>query len=418
MVNLVFDNNAERSDSIAESVGDFLSLVTTLEESVNAPIVVFQDGKSKAFYIKCNIIASDAARLSDTNAKLNVDSDEGFRANRKLLLKNTTYLKMREDAQEGREFNDIIVEYLTTYNSTQPLKVWGGQHRIRAIIDASGQGIRYHGFRVYFDLSKAQRTELALISNTNISVSNDTFDRMVEETIFGDVLRKWCQRVNLIPENEDFPDVGSTSEFITVKLARTFIINFYLGIASRDRLGSDALDDRCYEPMVAGSGINPDPLYEKFMRERNILDDKFLIDAGTCFAILHEAQRTNVAGSKKIKNLKPFRNKALVVSVLCGWSFVAGLLQSNPKRLKNHYRVPKTSAKIPDPLHAEAMSRFHHDKDKETYRGLGTRESLEERRRLAQLFLNRSVDGGAITKNAMKDAVSQAIAYRLLGKVG
>ena len=418
MANIVFDVNAIESRAIENSVQEFLDLVRTLEENTQAPIVVFQDGKSEAYYIKCTIKAADAAKLADTNAKLNVESDEAFRANRELLLENKTYMKMKEDAKEGREFNDIIVEYSTIYIPEKPLKVWGGQHRIHAIIHAGNKPSRYHGFRVYFGLSRVQRTEVALISNTNISVSNDTFDRMVEETIFGDVLRIWCQRVNLIPADKDFPDVGSKAELITVKLARTFIINFYMGKESKVNLGSESLDERCYEPYVAASGINADPLYEKIVSERNILEDESLLEAGLEFARLHETQRNAVINSSRIRNRKPFRNKALVVSVLCGWSFVAGLLQLNPERLSNHFRIPKTSAKIPDPLNAEEMSNFHHNTDKPTYRGLGTRESIEERRRLAHLFLTRSVDEAAITKKLMNDAVREAVAYRLLGKIG
>ena len=43
---------------------------------------------------------------------------------------------------------------------------------------------RYHGFCVYFDLSKEQITEVAVISNTNIAFFNDAFYRMIEDTIF------------------------------------------------------------------------------------------------------------------------------------------------------------------------------------------------------------------------------------------
>lgn len=163
------------------------------------------------------------------NAKLNPSDAESFRANRELLTEHNTYKRMLSDAKDGREFNDIIVEYAKSYTPDKPLKIWGGQHRARAIKEAYDQTkiSRNHGFRIFFDLTKQQRTEIALISNTNIAVSNDLFDRLQEETFVGLKLRKWCYDVGLLKAEDDFPDQGSRSEKITVKLARTFITNFF-----------------------------------------------------------------------------------------------------------------------------------------------------------------------------------------------
>jgi hypothetical protein len=60
-------------------------------------------------------------------------------------------------------------------------------------------------------------------------VSNDTFDRIIEDTIYGGKLRTWCQQIGFLDETEDFPDVGSRSEKITIKKGRSFVVNFYLG---------------------------------------------------------------------------------------------------------------------------------------------------------------------------------------------
>jgi hypothetical protein len=91
-------------------------------------------------------LRDDAVPLCDLNAKLDPSKPESYRANRQLLKKNHTYLKMVEDAKKGREFNDIIVEYNTSDEPDKPLKVWGGQHRISAISEAANQSNRYHGF--------------------------------------------------------------------------------------------------------------------------------------------------------------------------------------------------------------------------------------------------------------------------------
>ncbi len=179
-MNIIFDSNATKDSKVEGAVIDFLHVVKSLEVFHNMPIIVFQDGVKGSYYIKCSLLAEDASRLCDLNAKLDVKNPESYRANRELLLGHDTYLKMQSDSVDGREFNDIIVEYNTAYERDIPLKVWGGQHRISAIKKGGKQKNRYHGFRIYFLLSKEQRTEVALISNTNISVSNDTFDRMCE----------------------------------------------------------------------------------------------------------------------------------------------------------------------------------------------------------------------------------------------
>ena len=204
MVNILFDNRAENNSQAKDQVSEFLKKNKTLEVKHNMPIIIFQDGASGAYYIKSSLLASDATKLCDLDAKLDISSTDSYKTNRQLFLKHMTYQRMAADAIKGREFNDIIVEYTLEYTPDKPLKVWGGQHRIKAISGAYEKSNRYHGFRIYFNLNKGQRTELALVSNTNISVSNDTFDRIIEETVFGGILRKWCQQVGFLNEKKTF----------------------------------------------------------------------------------------------------------------------------------------------------------------------------------------------------------------------
>jgi len=415
---IIFEENAKPNATVEKLVQEFLNLKGILEVAQEMPVVIFQDGMSGAYYIKCSILASDVVDLCDLNAKLDINNPEGFRANRELMLTNYTYLKMERDALKGREFNDVIVEYNTSYSREKPLKVWGGQHRVSAISKAGVQQHRFHGFRIYFNLSKEQRNEVALISNTNIAVSNDTFDRMVEETMFGDVLRIWCQHVGFLNTKEDFPDTGSRSEKITVKKARTFITNYYLGKQIGTNLETSDLDKRVYEPYLTETGTSLDPKYDEIMRSNNILDDAQLLEAGKRFLALHHAQVKAISEEKKRRNTKAYKNKAMVESVLCGWSFISGLLQSHPERLKKHYVIPKVSGRIHDPLNADEMSKYKHDSDKATYRGLGTRSALKDRQRMAQLFLARTTkdDNAQIDKDLMYSAVSQVVGLLSLSK--
>jgi hypothetical protein len=153
-----FDKHATRSDEVIKSVKGFLANTPTLETELGLPIIIFQDGVNAAYNVKFSLLASTAAPLCDLDAKLDVKKPESYRANRELLKKNHTYLQMVANAKDGREFNDIIVEYCTAYTPKKPLKVWGGQHRSSAISEAVTVANRYHGFRIYFNLTKKQRS--------------------------------------------------------------------------------------------------------------------------------------------------------------------------------------------------------------------------------------------------------------------
>ncbi len=72
--------------------------------------------------------------------------------------------------------------------------------------------------------------------------------------------------------------------------------------------------------------------------------------------------------------------------------------------------------KIPDPLNAEKMSNYQHEHDLPTYRGLGTRPSLKDRQRVAQLFVMRSIEGGPITFELMDRAVSRVFGIQNMEK--
>ena len=418
-MNLFFDKKAKEDKDVYKSVDSFLREVETLENIYQSQIIIHQDFKSMGYYIKCDIEAKNVISLLDMNAKLNPTDKESIRANRELLLKHNTYKRMVSDAKEGREFNDIIVEYTREYSPEKPLKIWGGQHRVKAIQEAFAEkGIsRYHGFKIFFNLSKQQRMEIALISNTNISVSNDLFDRLLEETFVGFKLREWCYQVGLLKKGDDFPDQGTRSEKVTVKLARTFVTNFYKGKEKMNELNNKDQDKNIYEPHLCESGDNLDLEYKRIITNYGdeIWKSDSLIKAGKAFTLLHNTQYNAVKSSKILPNRKGFRDKAITESVISAWAYVAGLLQGDLSRLENHYSIPKLSQTIPDPLNAKEMSTFRHDSDDITYRGLGTRSAIKDRQRMAQLFLARSLGKEkVIDKNLMNKAVSTVVGLKSL----
>ncbi len=186
-----------------------------------------------------------------------------------------------------------------------------------------------------------------------------------------------------------------------------------MGKEKGPKLKSEELDKNVYEPYLTETGVIIDPKYNEMMQryKDGLLEEESLLEAGRRFLALHNAQyRAVKENPKKVKNRKAFRNKAFVESVLCGWSYVAGLLQTHKNRLKNHYKIPKATSKIPDPLNAAEMSTFKHDSDPSTYRGLGTRSSLKDRQRLAQVFLAKSLKPDCIfDRRFLDEAVSRAV---------
>jgi hypothetical protein len=414
-----FDKNANENQEVETTVKTFLGDIDTAEKTRNVPVLIYQDGVKKSYYIRCTISGETMSKVISLDARLDPQSGETFRGNREILLTHNTFLRMRADAENEREFNDIIAEYITSYLLEKPLKVWGGQHRSRAIIDVFLQKkvSRYHGFRVYFCLSKEQRAELALISNTNIAVSNDLFDRQLEETYMGPHLRRWCAKVGLLKPGEDFPDVGSHAERITTQGARSFIVNYFKGKPTGEQLDNAQLDRNVYEPYLCQSGIFLDEEYRQLTERMGskLWADGGLLEAGKAFARLHKAQ--SGAMKKSRSNYRVFRLKALAPSVLSAWSYVAGLLQSHPARLQIHLTVPQPPKGAPDPLNAEEMSRFKYYQDIETYRGLGTRSILKDRQRMAQIFLARTIDPAAtLDRKLLNQAVNQAAALRFFSK--
>jgi hypothetical protein len=416
---IIFDAKAVKNKEIEKTVRKFLRKNPTLEKSRKMPVCIFQDGVKKSYYIRCAITGRTMANIISLDARLDPEGGETFRGNREILETHNTFRRMRADAENEREFNDIIAEYIMSYLPEKPLKVWGGQHRSRAIIDAFEQKkvSRYHGFRVYVNLSKEQRIELAMISNTSIAVSNDLFDRQLEETYMGPYLRKWCVKVGLLKKGEDFPDVGSHAEKITTQGARSFIVNYFKGKQTGPQIVDAELDRNVYEPYLCQTGAFLDEEYRQLTEKMGsaLWTDNELIEVAKAFANLHKTQYEAIKKSKV--NFKVFRMKAMAPSVLTAWSFVAGLLQSHPARLAVHLTVPQPPKGTPDPLNAEEMNQFRYYQDIETYRGLGTRAIMKDRQRMAQVFLARSIDPAAtLDKKLLNQAVNQATALKFFRK--
>ncbi|MCB0654184.1 MAG: hypothetical protein KDC85_23085 [Saprospiraceae bacterium] len=359
-------------------------------------IIIHTDNKTLAFYIECHIKAKDICKKGTIDVPLDPENQSDYRANREVVENNPAYLKMVNDAEEKRIFSNIVAEFNPDFEPDKPLKIIGGQHRFLAIQKALKKGVNeYHGFKLYFDLSTEQRLDVQLISNTNIAVSNDLLDRMFE-TVKGPELRDWCQKCGILDEGQDFADKKQRGSQISVRGARTLIVNYINGKQIKD------IDFNVIRttPSITGTG-GVDEEWETIRQTPNLWADKKMISMGKAYADLLKTQKYYFTDKENFE----FSEKALSYAVLASWSFVAGVLHKNKERLTRHYDLSKRTSG--DPLNSAILAKGRHKTDPENYRGLGTRTDVKDRGRLAELFFLQAEKGTGINKRLVDLAVEK-----------
>jgi len=195
---------------------------------------------------------------------------------------------------------------------------------------------------------------------------------------------------------------------LTVRAARTFIINYLRGKGSV----TSSFEKTNTTPVLAKTGV-PDNEWTNLKSENpNLWQDEKLKKAGKEFAALVAAQRAAFKG----KTANPdFEEKALNFAVMSGWAFVSGLLHSNDVRLKRHYALREPKGK--DPLNAAVLAKGRHKTDPDNYRGLGNRMDPKERGRFVELFYLQAEKGEGITKASVDLAIKKFHAKQALLEV-
>jgi len=375
MADFILPKGVKIPSKIGNQISQFLQSYKTFENENKIPHLILKDNKSDAYYLICHIKGSILISRSDTDAVLDPFEGEDYKLNRDIYTDSYAYKKMEVDATKGRSFEDIVIEYDTSYKRTRPLKVYGGQHRIQAIKEAANKGIDIeHGIRVYFGLTRDQRLDIAIANNTAIAVSNDLLDRMQEEHL-GTELRDWCQKIGLLNEGENIADKRSPEGIPTVRNARTLVLNYYLGMNSNE----DEIS-----PKVTKSGPGIDEDYIKIRDEIN-WNDKNIERMGFEFTKLHKLQRERVLTREQNTYIE-YANKALHPTVTASWAFSTGYLETHhPENLVNHFALSEESDD--DPLNAVALNKARLKSiDPDTYRGIGTRISRQELGRTFEVF--------------------------------
>ncbi len=392
--------NGDGNDKIKELVKQFVSECDPLEK--HDKLLLLSDAKTGAHYCECHVLGNKIISLGTTDVPLDPDEQPEYRANREIEESSVAFQKMKDDAKQQRSFSNIVAEWKKDADSS-PLKIIGGQHRFEAIRYAlESQVDVYHGVKVYFAMDMPQRLDVQLISNTNIDISGDLIDRL-RETAKGSQLRDWCQTVGLLKKGQDFADSYARGGPISVRMATTFITNYFNGKA----IDSKNFASVATAPVVYKSG-GSDELWEQIKAAHpHLWTDQGLLSAGKEFAALIEAQRAAFKNGKKTgRRAKPdFPEKALNLAVMAAWAYVAGVLHNNAPRLKRHFALKDW--KSHDPLNAAQLATGKHWTDPTNYRGLGYRTDPQERGRFVELFFIQAEDGKGITKSSIDIAIKQ-----------
>jgi hypothetical protein len=393
--------NGNGKDKIGELVKQFVAECHPLEG--HDKLQVLSDARTGAHYCECHIKGSVFIALGTTDVPLDPDEQPEYRANREIEEGSVAFQKMKDDAKQQRSFSNIVAEWKKDPDSNAPLKVIGGQHRFEAIRHAMDYGVDvYHGVKVYFALDMQQRLDVQLISNTNIDISGDLIDRL-RETAKGSSLRDWCQAIRLLQTGQDFADSYARGGPISVRMATTFITNYYNGkTVDAKNFGTVATT-----PVVYKSG-GSDEEWEKTKADHpQLWSDQGLLSAGKEFSALIAAQREAFTGAKKQgRRPKPdYPEKALNLAIIAAWAYVAGILHNNPPRLKRHFALKGWTSH--DPLNAGQLAGGRHWSDPQNYRGLGYRTDPQERGRFVELFFIQAEDGKGITKSSIDIAIKK-----------
>ncbi|MGH9198703.1 MAG: hypothetical protein ACRD1T_23610, partial [Acidimicrobiia bacterium] len=232
---------------------EFYRELTDVPERANsAKLLLSQDTANGVYFVDCHLSSRDVALRLDPRTRLRVletageetetdESEDGnedgedeyseFGFNREIQERNPIFLRMIEDAKDGRSFLGVVLEWDQNYDPERPLKILGGQHRcesVRRAYEAEEGTSRMHSVRVHFGLSAEQQAEIIDIYNANIDVPKALWDRIGEQ-LLGSSSLVWAQRVGLIGPEENFSDRVSQSRPLTVQIVRCLVLNYYRG---------------------------------------------------------------------------------------------------------------------------------------------------------------------------------------------
>src|SRR3989304_8181799 len=107
------------NENVIKSVDGFLNNFEPHEVKAGTKLLLHFDEKSGAYYLTCHLSGKVLAQQCDLEASLDPDDeDEIYKLNREITEDQAAYKLMEEDALNGRSFEDLVLEYDTSYRDT------------------------------------------------------------------------------------------------------------------------------------------------------------------------------------------------------------------------------------------------------------------------------------------------------------
>ncbi|HKY73975.1 MAG TPA: hypothetical protein VJ246_01530 [Patescibacteria group bacterium] len=113
---IIIPSGMSPNSTVLKKINDFLNIFEPHELKNGSKQLLYYDEKSKAYYLICHLDGNTLVQSCDVEASLDGDDeDEIYKLNREITEDQAAYKTMEQDALNGRNFEDMVVEYDTSY---------------------------------------------------------------------------------------------------------------------------------------------------------------------------------------------------------------------------------------------------------------------------------------------------------------
>src|SRR5690348_3444528 len=121
---VIFPSDREIPEAVVKRLNEFLGSFRPYEITNGSKLSLYLDEKSEAFYVTCHLEGRILSHFCDIEASLEgEEEDEIYKLNREITEDQAAYKVMEKDALKGRSFEDMVLEYDTSYRPKKSLKV-------------------------------------------------------------------------------------------------------------------------------------------------------------------------------------------------------------------------------------------------------------------------------------------------------
>ncbi len=111
MANTTYTPNVpERLNKKVEKIDGLIKSFAKTCKPLEPSLFILVDSRTDALYCECHIRADTLVTQGTIDVPLDPDEQAEYRANRELVEDHTAYERMREDADSGRSFSNLVIE--------------------------------------------------------------------------------------------------------------------------------------------------------------------------------------------------------------------------------------------------------------------------------------------------------------------